>query len=96
MLKSQNDSPLAPLWPQECHLPEERYRYIIADAASSGRDTYISFNNGGVYKDTYMVQGGFERGQFPQLRHYSGNPVPIRAKMLHYTSDGTGRDSYVE
>ena len=57
----------------------------------TGRDTYISFNNGGCFQ--------------PMLKVHSQDHLFIRPKTavsktslksLHYISDGTGRDSYVQ
>jgi hypothetical protein len=60
-----------------------------------GRDTYIAFNNGGVYKEQYFVTGGFERGGLPWKRTYTGCSIPVKAKMTHYVMNGSGRDKYI-
>jgi len=60
-----------------------------------GRDSYIAFNNGGVYKDMHFITGGFERGGIPWKRRYRGRPIPVQGKMKHYNVDGSGRDTYI-
>lgn len=64
----------------------------------TGRDTYINFDNGGNYRGYYqLVPGKFERGQFPTLGRgrINSSYVPIEGRPLHYTGNGTGRDSYI-
>ena len=58
----------------------------------SGRDTYISVNNGGYCNSfsktaAYKVPNGL-------IRPRSATSKPS-AKSLHYKSDGTGRDGYI-
>lgn len=58
-----------------------------------GRDGYISYNNGGYYRENYKLMA--EKPQYPYHKmttYYSltKSPPPVR-----YFSDGTGRDTYV-
>ncbi|KAM3145006.1 hypothetical protein pb186bvf_003011 [Paramecium bursaria] len=65
------------------------FRYI-----NQGRDTYISFNNGGFLKQ-YLSQGGYESGSYGKDYEYKKYTTPIKAKMIHYGQNGTGRDMYI-
>lgn len=31
----------------------------------------------------------------PYKRHYGGVAIPTRSKMVHYVTNGTGRDGYI-
>lgn len=58
-----------------------------------GRDGYISFNNGGYYRENYKSVIDKPKYPFQKITIYHSltkNPPPVR-----YFSDGTGRDSYV-
>lgn len=64
----------------------------------TGRDTYINFDNGGNYRGYHqLIPGKFERGEFPTLGRgrINSSYVPIEGRPLHYTGNGTGRDSYI-
>lgn len=64
----------------------------------TGRDTYINFDNGGNYRGYHQLAvGKFERGEFPTLGRgrINSSYVPIEGRPLHYTGNGTGRDSYI-
>lgn len=57
-----------------------------------GRDTYISFNNGGIFRKSVKVaekKQGYASQFFPPLR---SNSI---GKPFRYHGDGTGRDSYI-
>ena len=57
----------------------------------SGRDTYISWDNGGTFCPS-LKNPGHKRGMGrPASAIPQGN-----ARSLHYTSDGSGRDSYIK
>ena len=56
----------------------------------SGRDSYISYDNGGTFKPM---------SNFPTNGRMMIRPVSAASKSsvrsLHYISDGSGRDSYI-
>jgi hypothetical protein len=55
-----------------------------------GRDSYISYNNGGSFKVPSSV-----RRVITSVDRTANSPTKIKAKIIKYTSDGSGRDSYV-
>ena len=60
----------------------------------SGRDSYISYNNGGFWKDNF-ISGKMKQREAASRKKYSlisltRNPPPFK-----YWSDGSGRDSYI-
>lgn len=58
-----------------------------------GRDGYITYNNGGYWKDNLkgiMVKPKYPLNSKPVLQSLGRIPPPVR-----YHSDGSGRDSYV-
>lgn len=60
----------------------------------SGRDSYISYNNGGFWKDN-VISGKTKQKDCVPRKKYSlisltRNPPPFK-----YWSDGSGRDSYI-
>ena len=64
----------------------------------TGRDTYINFDNGGNFRGYHQLGiGKFERGEFPTpgRGRINSSYVPIEGRPLHYTGDGTGRDTYI-
>ncbi|OMJ84187.1 hypothetical protein SteCoe_14739 [Stentor coeruleus] len=58
-----------------------------------GRDTYISVNNGGVQRNTYPFVFK-EQGRMTRRNFTFGSPN-LGSKPIKYTSDGTGRDTYI-
>ncbi|KAL4466908.1 hypothetical protein ABPG74_010505 [Tetrahymena malaccensis] len=61
----------------------------------SGRDSYIWKVNGGLFKEKLEDPKGFEIGTFNGKRHYKQPNNYLPAKHIHYRTDGTGRDSYI-
>ncbi|EGR30642.1 hypothetical protein IMG5_127460, partial [Ichthyophthirius multifiliis] len=62
----------------------------------SGRDSYISRTNGGIFKGRPDDPKGFEIGTFGERRLYKTINNNLPAKHIHYHNDGTGRDNYVK
>lgn len=61
----------------------------------TGRDTYIGLNNGGLYKAYNPVPAPPVTSFVSKKQPYSSPAPRMSAKMLHYHSDGFGRDSYI-
>ncbi|CAG9325420.1 unnamed protein product [Blepharisma stoltei] len=59
----------------------------------TGRDTYIAYDNGGVFQSTSKYPNS-QTGKY-WIRPKSSYSRPS-AKSLRYSSDGSGRDSYVK
>lgn len=60
-----------------------------------GRDSYISYNNGGCKRDTYEL-GSFKfASKEPKLRLIQNKNNRISSKVSIYKSDGFGRDQYI-
>ena len=60
----------------------------------TGRDTYISIDNGGLYKP-YEPYPSAELGTFSQKKRNRDSLATIESKHVGYFSNGTGRDSYI-
>ena len=60
----------------------------------SGRDSYIAIDNGGLYYP-YEPSYNPETGTFKTRRQNKNPTSSIEAKYTNYTSDGSGRDSYI-
>jgi hypothetical protein len=58
-----------------------------------GRDWYILHNNGGVYKKGCVT--GFSNEKSSPKREYSPPQPRMQAKFTRYSSDGSGRDAYI-
>ena len=58
-----------------------------------GRDWYILHNNGGVYRKPCVT--GFSNEKSPVKHEYSPPQPRMQAKYIKYSSDGTGRDAYI-
>ncbi|OMJ95173.1 hypothetical protein SteCoe_1549 [Stentor coeruleus] len=58
-----------------------------------GRDWYILHDNGGVYKKACVTGFGKEKKQV--AREYSPPQPRMDAKFIRYSSDGSGRDAYI-
>ena len=73
-------------------------RSIYPASDGSGRDTYISFGNGG---NTLMYQPsakGITNGELrrsPSSGYLPPSGGPISPKTVFYDTDGTGRDTYI-
>lgn len=68
---------------------------IYATNDGSGRDTYISFNNGG---NTLQYQPSAKQVMTGKLHGGSmvySSSMHIQAKTPHYSQNGTGRDTYI-
>ena len=61
----------------------------------SGRDTFVSHNNGGFFK-AYQPIKAMPVGAFVQKRSYCPPRPAIVSRGIYYHSDGTGRDNYIE
>ena len=57
----------------------------------TGRDTYISVNNGGTFSPS-LKNPGNKRG----FLRPSTASISIKTRSLHYISDGCGRDGYIK
>ena len=57
----------------------------------SGRDTYIAYDNGGVFRPMNKL---ISQGKIMIRSTSSASKCSMRS--LHYVPDGTGRDSYVK
>ena len=58
-----------------------------------GRDWYILHDNGGVYKKGSTT--GFSNERASPIREYSPPKPKMQAKFIRYSSDGSGRDAYI-
>ena len=66
---------------------------ILYPTDGTGRDGYITFNDGGFWKDNikrYSLQEKYKRSSFARFRSLKKIP-PI----WNYHADGTGRDTYI-
>lgn len=63
-------------------------------ADGSGRDTFVSNNNGGFYK-AYTPAPADKVTTFMQKRRYNPPAPVIKSRGVQYHSNGTGRDSYI-
>ena len=61
----------------------------------SGRDTYISFNNGGNTTMYSPKAGGVTMGQMTRIQGNSGVQGNLPPKSKFYEQNGTGRDTYI-
>ena len=72
-------------------------RAKIYNTDGTGRDTYVSTNNGGfsIPNQAAVQSKGGSFGAQPYRRSfmYGGSPSP--AKPIHYPTNGTGRDTYI-
>lgn len=81
---------------QACSIPltAKKSHYALD---GTGRDSYITFNNGGNLRGQFLEgKGKFEvgtmRDPYPTRRRaYTG----IQGRPLHYQPTGTGRDVYI-
>ena len=60
----------------------------------TGRDTFVSKNNGGFYKP-YTPAPADPVTRFTQKRRYAPPAPVMHSRAVQYHSDGTGRDSYI-
>ena len=60
-----------------------------------GRDGYIEHNNGGLYLG-YNPGSATTVGTFSMARIPDGGLCSMLEKRVRYTSNGTGRDSYIK
>ena len=70
-----------------------RPNIILYTRDGTGRDSYISYNDGGFWKDIdqkIKPKPKFPFTPFSTQHSFRKNPMP-----LHYHSDGFGRDSYI-
>ena len=62
------------------------------DPDGRGRDTYISQNNGGFWKDAEPPK---YKPSYPYFKNYNYHSLSHMAAPFRYTPDGSGRDLYV-
>ncbi|CAD8163150.1 unnamed protein product [Paramecium pentaurelia] len=61
----------------------------------TGRDSYVTLQNGGIWKEIQFQCTHPEIGTFSQQKQWKP-PAPMMVpKFRHYQSDGSGRDNYV-
>ena len=67
--------------------------YYTSDG--TGRDSYIGFNSGGLCANVEGTSAGGRREMFfgDMKRNYQNHFNP---KIIHYHSDGSGRDKYIK
>lgn len=68
-------------------------QFVKYDTDGRGRDTYISYNNGGFWKNNiYSIHAkpSYDFFRHPKKISYYTDPPPFT-----YYSDGSGRDSYI-
>ena len=68
---------------------------LYATNNGSGRDTYISFNNGG---NTVMYTPNAKNITYGQMQRSVVSVSPtglIPPKTVHYDQNGSGRDTYI-
>jgi hypothetical protein len=66
---------------------------ILYSRDGTGRDSYISYNDGGFWKDKdqkIKLKLKYPKTPYTTFHSYKKLPMP-----LHYHSDGFGRDSYI-
>lgn len=70
-----------------------RPRFNRYETDGCGRDTYISYNNGGFCsKDAKEIKG---KSSYPIYHKYTYHSLGHSAAPFRYYSDGSGRDSYI-
>ncbi len=62
------------------------------DPDGRGRDSYISLNNGGFWKDAEPPK---YKPSYPYFKNYNYHSLSHMAAPFKYTPDGSGRDLYV-
>jgi hypothetical protein len=74
----------------------------IYKSDGTGRDTYITYDNGGLHAPIHrpgIYAGTASHNQLPYLNKYyvkaKQSPPPMHPKAVNYRQDGTGRDSYI-
>ena len=69
-----------------------RLRYVIYSPDGRGRDRYISFNNGGFWKNTinYAPKVEYEKSKYQNFHSLHHDTAPFK-----YHCDGRGRDWYI-
>ncbi|CAD8073418.1 unnamed protein product [Paramecium primaurelia] len=61
----------------------------------TGRDSYVTLQNGGIWKEIQIQCVHPELGTFSKQKQWRP-PAPMMVpKFRHYQSDGSGRDNYV-
>lgn len=66
---------------------------ILYSTDNMGRDHYITYNDGGFWKDN--IKQVRLKPDFPRNKYYNFHSLIHPAASFNYHSDGTGRDSYV-
>lgn len=60
-----------------------------------GRDGYIVENSGGMTHTRRPQSAGYQSSRFMSFNMQKRAPYQASAKVIHYTSDGSGRDNYI-
>ncbi|CAD8054828.1 unnamed protein product [Paramecium sonneborni] len=68
-------------------------KYATYQIDGTGRDMYISFNNGGTLKTIPNYSQQKYHSVTPQRRNVRS--ISHNTKMIHYHNNGTGRDLYI-
>ena len=66
---------------------------ILYSTDNRGRDGYITYNNGGFWKDN--LKQIKLKSNYPRNIHYTFHSLIHQAAPFNYYSDGRGRDTYV-
>ena len=66
---------------------------VLYSTDNMGRDHYITYNNGGFWKDN--IRQIKMKPDFPRHKYSNYHSLFHQAAPLNYYSDGTGRDTYV-
>lgn len=73
--------------------PEKHSKFVLYETDGRGRDTYISYNNGGFWKDN--VNYIFFNPKYGSQSSKPLQEIRKNASPCTYYSDGSGRDSYI-
>lgn len=66
---------------------------VLYSTDNRGRDGYITYNNGGFWKDN--IKQIKMKANFPRHMYYNFHSLIHQAAPFNYYSDGSGRDTYV-
>lgn len=66
---------------------------VLYSTDNMGRDHYITYNNGGFWKDN--IKTVKMKPDFPRHKYSNFHSLIHQAAPFNYYSDGTGRDTYV-
>ena len=80
-------------WASKSNLRTSKPSHYFASGV--GRDSYISLNNGGLYKE-FRAGSACSVGTFALPRNAESNLAGFSSKNHNYRNNGTGRDGYIE